>query len=231
MSRLPPPQIDESWKIALKEEWSKKYLQQLADFIAYERASDAPIYPPKPDVFNAFNYTPFDKVKVVIIGQDPYHGPGQAHGLSFSVPKNVTQPPSLKNIFKELQDDLEVATPNHGCLTSWAEQGVMMLNAILTVRARMPRSHHGRGWEEFTDAVVSALVKREDPVIFVLWGKTAQEKCRHILEETTNRHFVLSSPHPSPYSAHNGFFGSRPFSKINELLKKQGKEPINWAIA
>lgn len=225
-----PPQLDESWREALKDEWSKKYVQELASFLSTERAGSIPIYPSKLDVFNAFNHTPFDQVKVVIIGQDPYHGPGQAHGLSFSVPKEVAQPPSLKNIFKELQEDLGIAPPKHGCLTGWAKQGVLMLNAILTVRAHTPQSHNGKGWETFTDAVVSALISREDPAIFVLWGKTAQEKCRRILEKTTNRHFVLTAAHPSPYSAYSGFFGCKHFSKINELLKKQGKEPINWAL-
>jgi uracil-DNA glycosylase len=230
MSILPPPQMEESWKIALKEEWGKNYLQELAVFVAKERSGSEAVYPSKGDVFNAFNLTPFEKVKVIIIGQDPYHGPGQAHGLSFSVPPSIPQPPSLKNIFKELQDDLGIMPPKHGCLIPWAKQGVMLLNAVLTVRAHTPRSHYGKGWELFTDAVVARLVRREDPAIFVLWGKTAQEKCRHILEQTMNRHFILMAPHPSPYSVHSGFFGCRHFSKINDLLKKQGKEPINWVI-
>jgi uracil-DNA glycosylase len=230
MTFLPPPQLEASWREALKEEWTKAYLRELCDFLAKERSGSTPIYPSKINVFNAFKHTPFEKVKVVIIGQDPYHGPGQAHGLSFSVPHLIAQPPSLKNIFKELQEDLGITPPRHGCLISWAEQGVLMLNAILTVRAHSPGSHHGKGWEEFTDAVVKQLVQREDPVIFVLWGKSAQDKCKHLLEATKNRHFVLMAPHPSPYSVHSGFFGSRHFSKINELLKKQNKEPINWAI-
>ena len=227
----PPPQLEKSWKEALKAEWSKKYLQDLGAFLAAERTGPLPIYPEKSLVFNAFNHTPFSAVKVVIMGQDPYHGPGQAHGLSFSVPRGVAQPPSLKNIFKELEDDLKVTPPSHGCLTAWADQGVLLLNAILTVRANTPRSHYGQGWEAFTDEVVRILAQREDPVVFVLWGKTAQEKCRHILEQTTHRHFVLMAPHPSPYSVHSGFFGCRHFSKINELLKKQTKEPINWVIS
>lgn len=227
MFAMPPPQLEKSWKDALSAEWSKEYLQQLAAFVAQERGA-YPVYPPKNQVFNAFSLTPFDRVKVVIMGQDPYHGPGQAEGLSFSVAEGVRQPPSLKNIFKELQDDLGIEPPKSGSLVHWAEQGVLLLNATLTVRARMPRSHYGKGWEAFTDAVVKALSERKDPVIFVLWGQSAKEKCSHILGESKERHFLLASPHPSPYSAHSGFFGSRPFSKINELLKKQGKEPIQW---
>ena len=226
---MPPPQLEESWKKALQEEWPKKYLEELAQFLAEERAHGA-VYPSKQDVFNAFNSTPFEQVKVVIVGQDPYHGPDQAHGLSFSVPVGIPQPPSLKNIFKELQEDLGIIPPNHGSLTSWAKQGVLMLNAILTVRAHTPKSHYGKGWEQFTDAVINRLADREDPIIFVLWGKTAQEKCRHILESTRQRHFVLMAPHPSPYSVHSGFFGCKHFSKINEVLTKQGKEPINWTL-
>lgn len=227
---LPPPQLEQSWKEALKDEWTKPYLSQLATFVNQERASGTPVYPAKQEVFNAFNQTPFDKVKVVIIGQDPYHGPNQAHGLSFSVPYGVNPPPSLKNIFKELKEDLGIDSPNHGCLSAWAKQGVLMLNATLTVRAHTPASHHGKGWEAFTDAVVASLCTREDPVIFVLWGKAAQDKCRQILAKAGNRHFILTAAHPSPYSASFGFFGCRHFSKINEILKTQGKEPIQWAL-
>lgn len=230
MSILPPPQLEQSWKEALKEEWSKPYMHALASFLAAERQGTAPVYPSKENVFTAFKQTPFEKVKVVIIGQDPYHGEGQAHGLSFSVPPHMSQPPSLKNIFKEIEEDLGIKPPSHGCLVSWAQQGVLMLNAILTVRAHTPRSHYGKGWEQFTDGVVARLAARGDPVIFVLWGKTAQEKCRPILAQTKNPHFVLMAPHPSPYSVYSGFFGCKHFSKINELLKQQGKEPINWAI-
>jgi uracil-DNA glycosylase len=226
---LPPPQLEESWKKILQNEWEKRYLKDLADFIARERAS-AQIFPPKQDVFNAFQHTPFDQTKVVIIGQDPYHGQGQAHGLSFSVLPGIMRPPSLKNIFKELEADLGIPQPTHGFLQSWANQGVLLLNAVLTVRAREPGSHQGKGWEQFTDAVVRKLCERKDPVIFVLWGKTAQEKCRQILQETKIRHYVLTASHPSPYSAYSGFFGCRHFSKINDLLKRQGKEPLNWKI-
>ncbi len=226
---LPPPQLENSWKEILKDEWAKPYLATLAAFVGQEREQYT-VYPPKQEVFSAFQHTPYDKVKVVIIGQDPYHGQGQAHGLSFSVRPTVPPPPSLKNIFKELQTDLQVSCPPHGCLTKWAEQGVLLLNAILTVREGQPRSHAGKGWEQFTDAVVARLCERKDPVIFALWGKDAQEKCRHILGETTGRHYVLTAAHPSPYSANNGFFGCRHFSKINELLKKLGKKPIDWTL-
>ena len=228
---LPPSQLEESWKDALKQEWSKPYLNDLATFVANERASGAPIYPQKTDVFSAFNHAPFDKTNVVIVGQDPYHGPGQAHGLSFSVPPSVPQPPSLKNIFKELQNDLSITPSLEGSLVSWAKQGVLMLNAVLTVRAHQPYSHSGKGWELFTNAVLACLYERADPVIFVLWGKAAQEKCRSVLSEKANRAFVLTAPHPSPFSAHSGFFGCHHFSKINELLKRQRKKPINWAIS
>lgn len=224
---LPPPQLEESWKKILHEEWNKPYLRDLAAFVAKERSTTA-VYPPKSDVFNAFK-VPYDKVQVVIIGQDPYHGEGQAHGLSFSVLPGVPIPPSLKNIFKELNADLGIPIPTHGNLEKWAKQGVMMLNAVLTVRAHTPASHQGHGWEEFTDSAVKALLEREDPVIFVLWGKSAQEKCKHFAESAKSRHYILTSAHPSPYSA-TGFFGCRHFSKINDLLKRQGKAPIDWAL-
>ncbi len=224
-----PPQLEKTWQEKLKNEWQKPYLLDLGAFLAAERKS-ASVYPPSAEVFQAFNETPFDQVQVVIIGQDPYHGQNQAHGLSFSVKQGIKQPPSLKNIFKELQDDLGLAPPNHGCLSTWARQGVLMLNSVLTVRSGQPRSHHGKGWEAFTDTVVDLLVARKDPVIFLLWGKDAGEKCRKILSQNHHSHFVLTSPHPSPYSAHSGFFGSRPFSKINDLLKKQGKKEISWRI-
>lgn len=224
---LPPPQLEESWKNALQGEWSKPYMAELAAFLAKERASGIPIYPAKQDVFNAFQYAPYEQVKVVIIGQDPYHGPEQAHGLSFSVRPHIPAPPSLKNIFKELQADLGLSLSN-GYLAGWASQGVLMLNNVLTVRAHEPRSHAGKGWEQFTDAVVAKLCERKDPVIFVLWGKDAQEKCRNALAGAQTRHYILTAAHPSPYSASNGFFGCRHFSKINDLLKRQGKELIDW---
>jgi uracil-DNA glycosylase len=222
-----PPQLEKSWQEVLKEEWEKPYIQKLADFLAQERASKTPIYPPKHEVFAAFQKTPFEKVKVLIMGQDPYHGPGQAHGFSFSVKPEVKMPPSLKNIFKELTQDLQIPPPEHGCLLNWAEQGVLMLNAVLTVRENEPLSHRKKGWEEFTDAVISKLSNRQDPVIFVLWGKAAEEKCRSILDSNP-AHIVLTAAHPSPYSAHSGFFGCQHFSKINQHLKKLGKDPIDW---
>lgn len=225
---MTPFLLEPSWQEALSEELNKPYLLHLAAFLERERRfGSKPVYPPQELVFSAFQYTPFHAVQVVIMGQDPYHGPGQAHGLSFSVPRGVKPPPSLLNIFKERASDLEAPIPDHGCLVEWARQGVLLLNATLTVSEGEPLSHHGKGWELFTDAVIRALKDREDPLIFVLWGKSAQEKGR-CLEETVGakRHFILKAPHPSPYSAHQGFFGSRPFSQINTLLAQQGKRPI-----
>jgi len=228
---MPLFEIEPSWLNVLQDELQQPYMTSLAAFIAGERAQGNSIYPPAELVFNAFWKTPFQKVQVLIMGQDPYHGAGQAHGLSFSVPKGVPPPPSLQNIFKELSQDLQVPPATHGCLLQWAEQGVMMLNALLTVRKGEPMSHQGKGWEKFTDAVVRKLCEREDPVIFVLWGKAAQEKCRLEGENISySRHYFLKAPHPSPMSAHQGFFNSKPFSKVNELLAKQGKPPINWAL-
>lgn len=215
-----------SWQEALLEELEKPYLATLTAFVEKERKTHV-VYPPRDLVFNAFWKTPYDKVKVVIIGQDPYHGAGQAHGLSFSVPRDVPTPPSLKNIYKELESDLGIAIPNHGCLLSWAEQGVFLLNATLTVRAGEAASHQGRGWELFTHEVVAALARREEPLVFILWGKSAEEKCRGAGLDPT-RHLILKSPHPSPFSAHNGFFGSRPFSKANQFLQEKGLAPIDW---
>jgi len=228
---ISPFEIEPTWKAALSHEWRQPYLLHLAAFLEKERASGVPIFPPKELVFNAFYRTPFDKVKVVIVGQDPYHGPGQAHGLSFSVPKGVPPPPSLQNIFKELSTDIGMRTPSHGCLISWAEQGVMLLNATLTVRQGSPLSHHGRGWELFTDAVITKLGERLDPIIVVLWGGSARKKCAHIQSLSESRgHVILTAAHPSPLSARNGFFGCRHFSKINQLLQQQGKTAINWNL-
>lgn len=225
-----PFQLEPSWKKALRDELTEPYLRELAAFIARERASSA-IYPPEPLVFNAFWKTPFDKVEVVIVGQDPYHGEGQAHGLCFSVPKGVAPPPSLQNIYKELKADLGIATAPHGCLLKWAEQGVFLLNATLTVRKGEPLSHHGKGWERFTDAVIAKLVAREDPLVFILWGKSAQDKCKNALMHSKGQHLILKSAHPSPLSAHQGFLGSKPFSQANDFLIKNGKKPIEWMLS
>lgn len=226
-----PFDLGSSWNAMLKEELQKPYLQQLAAFVDLERTSTVPIYPPPEHTFNAFLKTPFDQVKVVIMGQDPYHGPGQAHGLSFSVPPGIRPPPSLMNIFKEMEADLKIAPPQHGCLLSWAEQGVLLLNATLTVRQGQPLSHAGRGWEAFTDAVIEKIASRDQPVIFVLWGKSAQNKCRHLyplIEQ--KKHCLLTSTHPSPFSAYQGFLGCRHFSQINQALARLQKEPIRWEI-
>lgn len=218
-----------SWHEVLKEELAKPYITELKRFLAQEKLENKKIYPPEELIFNAFLHTPFEEVKVVIMGQDPYHGPGQAHGLSFSVPCGVPQPPSLKNIFKEQKEDLGIDLPKEGCLSSWAKQGVLLLNATLTVRANEPKSHYGYGWEFFTNAVISKLVERKEPLVFVLWGKSAQEKTSAVLEKKITSHVVLTAAHPSPFSAHR-FFGCRHFSQVNQLLKDWGKEPINWQI-
>lgn len=226
-----PLDIEQSWKRVLKEEFDKIYMMQLATFLEREWSTGQQVFPPKHLIFNTFWTTPFDAVRVVIVGQDPYHGHGQAHGLSFSVPEGVPVPPSLRNIYKELKDDVGIIPPNHGCLISWAKQGVMLLNATLTVRQGEPLSHHKQGWERFTDAAILKLAEREKPVIFVLWGRNAQEKCQSILsQKRTVPHLVLKAAHPSPFSARNGFFGSRPFSKINDQLKKWGEVPIDWTL-
>jgi len=221
--------MEASWLGQLGAEFEKPYMAELESFLAKEIASGAVVYPPFELIFNAFCQTPFRETKVVIIGQDPYHGPSQAHGLSFSVPKGVPLPPSLQNIFKELKEDLQVPTPPHGCLIDWAKQGVLLLNATLTVRADEPKSHHGRGWELFTDRVVQLLCSRSEPVVFLLWGKSALDKFQHI-DCKTSQHLVLTAPHPSPLSAHSGFLGCRHFSKVNEFLKKIGSTPIDWKI-
>jgi uracil-DNA glycosylase len=214
--------METSWLERLEEEFEKPYMKELESFLAKEES-----YPPLKDVFNAFCYTPFDEVKVVIMGQDPYHGAGQAHGLSFSVPKGVAVPPSLGNIYKELRDDLGIPPSSHGCLIEWAKQGVLLLNATLTVRPNEPKSHYGQGWETFTDRAVALLCERKEPIVFLLWGKSAAERGDSISSKT---HLALKAPHPSPFSAHSGFFGCRHFSKTNEFLKRNGMTPINWAL-
>lgn len=215
-----------SWQEALKEELKKPYLINLLAFVEKERKNEI-IFPPRELVFNAFFKTPYEKVRVVIMGQDPYHGEGQAHGLSFSVPKGTPLPPSLKNIYLELEKDLGIAKPSHGCLIEWANQGVFLLNATLTVRKGQPNSHHGKGWELFTDSVVKALSLKKEPLVFILWGKSAQDKFSKVSFHS-DYHLVIKSPHPSPFSAHSGFFGSRPFSKANDFLISKGLLPIQW---
>lgn len=221
-------QIDNSWKDVLKEEFAKPYFEQIVFFLKTEKASGKKIYPAGSNIFNAFNKTPFDKVKVVILGQDPYHGHGQAHGLSFSVLPGVKVPPSLQNIFKEINTDLGVENLlKNGDLTHWAEQGVLLLNAALTVRDGEPMSHAKFGWAQFTDAVIRTISDKKENVVFLLWGKFAQDK--QILIDT-NSHYVLKAAHPSPLSAHNGFFGCKHFSKTNEILVKLGENPIDWKL-
>lgn len=217
-------QIEESWKKHLAPEFEKDYFVQLTDFVRNEYAHTT-VYPPGRLIFNAFNLCPFDRVKVVIIGQDPYHGPGQAHGLCFSVNDGIALPPSLQNIFKEIQADLGKPIPTSGNLTRWAEQGVLMLNATLTVRAHAAGSHQRRGWEEFTDAAIRALNNEREHLVFILWGAYAQKKGAFI---DRSRHLVLTSAHPSPLSAHNGFFGNHHFSLTNDYLRAHGQTPIDW---
>ena len=219
--------IEPSWKQILKDEFNKPYFQQIALHIKTEKAQGKIIYPPGSLIFNAFNTTPFTKLKVVILGQDPYHGPGQAHGLCFSVQYGVAPPPSLVNIFKELHDDLGIAIPAHGNLTHWAEQGVFLLNASLTVRAGEPMSHARIGWATFTDSVIKKISDNKSNVVFLLWGKFAQEK-RTLIDES--RHCILRSVHPSPLSAHAGFFGCKHFSKTNEYLMSKGIDPVDWGL-
>ena len=218
--------IDDTWYHALQSEFSKDYWKSLTDTIRglYKKKT---IYPNPKKVLNAFDSTPFDKVKVVIIGQDPYHGPGQAHGLSFSVKSNTKIPPSLMNIYKELNSDLDIAIPSTGNLQSWADEGVLLLNTILTVEANQANSHKGLGWEKFTKATIRVVDQELKNIVFMLWGKQAQSFSSMIDE---NRHHILSAPHPSPLSAHNGFVGCKHFSKANEYLKKSSKAPINWTI-
>ncbi len=219
--------IEPSWKEVLKDEFNKPYFQQIALHIKTEKSQGKIIYPPGSLIFNAFNTTPFDNVKVVILGQDPYHGPGQAHGLCFSVQQGVPPPPSLVNIFKELQEDLGVYIPGHGNLTHWAEQGVFLLNASLTVRAAEPMSHAKIGWAQFTDEVIKKISALKEHVVFILWGKFAQEK-KILIDET--KHCILRSVHPSPLSAHAGFFGCKHFSKANAYLMNKGIDPVDWKL-
>lgn len=220
------PPISNDWLLPLKPEFGKPYYKKLYYTIT-EEYRERQIFPPADDIFNAFAYTPLHNVKAVILGQDPYHGEGQAHGLCFSVKPDVEIPPSLVNIYKELQDDCGCQIPNHGYLTKWAEQGVLLLNTVLTVRAHQANSHRGIGWEEFTDAAIRILNEQDRPIVFILWGRPAQMK-KSMLNNP--KHLILEAPHPSPLSAYRGFFGSRPFSRTNKFLVQHGVEPIDWRI-
>lgn len=221
------PPITNDWADALKPEYKKPYYKDLYAKVNEEYGSGRTIYPPADDIFNAFHLTPLSDVKCVIIGQDPYHGPGQAHGLCFSVRPEVDIPPSLVNIYKELQDDLGCYIPNNGYLVKWAKQGVLLLNSVLTVRAHQAFSHQGIGWEQFTDAVINILNEQDRPIVFLLWGRPAQQKAARL---NNPNHLILKAPHPSPLSAYRGFFGCKHFSMANEFLKEHGVEPIDWQI-
>jgi len=220
-------QLHPSWLAVIGNELEKPYMQALRHFLKEEKTDGKVIYPPSSLIFNAFNHAPFDKVRVVIIGQDPYHGPNQAHGLSFSVPNGVALPPSLLNIYKEVSADLNIQMSRNGDLTAWADQGVLLLNAILTVERAKAGAHQGKGWEAFTDAAIAALNEHREDLVFVLWGSYAQKKGAFIDEKN---HLVLKSVHPSPLSAHRGFFGNHQFSHINQHLVKKGQTPINWQL-
>ena len=219
--------LDESWKGALAEEFASPYMTVLRQFLVSKKAAGKRIFPAGSQWFRALDLTPLDKVRVVILGQDPYHGAGQAHGLCFSVPSGVRPPPSLINIFKELQDDLGIAPAGHGNLENWGSQGVLLLNSVLTVEMAQAASHQGKGWERFTDAIIRKVNAAPQPVVFILWGSYAQKKAAFV---DTSRHLVLKSVHPSPLSAYNGFFGSKPFSQANAFLTAQGHAPIDWSL-
>ena len=221
------PKIEESWKKVLLEEFQKPYFETLKSFLVEEKKHYT-IYPSGQNIFAAFEHTPFENVEVVILGQDPYHGVGQAHGLSFSVQDGVPHPPSLQNIFKELKDDLGCNIPKSGNLTAWAKQGVFLLNTVLTVRASEANSHRNQGWENFTDAVIKTLSTQKEHLVFILWGSPAGAKASLI---DGKKHLILRAPHPSPLSSYRGFFGSKPFSKSNDYLVSKGKKPINWCLA
>jgi len=220
-------QIEQSWKDVLQPEFDKPYFEQIAAFLKTEKQAGKTIYPAGKDIFNAFNTTPFDEVKLVILGQDPYHNPGQAHGLSFSVPVGVAAPPSLVNMFKEIETDLGIPRPNHGNLEKWAKQGVLLLNASLTVELNQPMSHSKIGWHDFTNSVIRILSEKKDKLVFLLWGGFAKSKLELI---DSKKHYVLTAAHPSPLSAYNGFYGCRHFSKANKWLEEQGLSPIDWSL-
>lgn len=222
------PKIEATWLEALKTEFEQPYFEMIKQFLVKEKQANKIIYPPGPHIFNAFNLTPFDKVKVVILGQDPYHGPGQAHGLSFSVQEGIPNPPSLKNIFVEIEQDLGLPVPSTGDLTKWAEQGVFLLNASLTVEARQANSHQGIGWQQFTDGVIRKLSEKREGLVFMLWGGFAKKKAKLI---DKSKHHILQSGHPSPLSANRGYwFGNKHFSQANALLEQQGAEAIDWSL-
>ena len=218
--------IGNSWDTVLREEFKKEYYLKLREFLKQEYGQGT-VYPDPDNIFNALKLTSYEDAKAVIIGQDPYHEPGQAQGLSFSVPRGMKQPPSLVNIFKEMQADLGIRPPDHGCLEGWAREGVLLLNAVLTVREHQANSHRGKGWENFTDSIIEALNNREKPLVFILWGNNAKAKEKLI---TSPRHHIITGAHPSPLSAHNGFWGGRYFSGTNDFLEEQGIEPINWKL-
>ncbi|MEK7070136.1 MAG: uracil-DNA glycosylase [Patescibacteria group bacterium] len=225
---FPYPQLEKGWKKALAEEFGAEYMKELKKKLEKEMKAGIVVYPPVKQIFNAFNLTPFDKVKVVVLGQDPYHGKGQAHGLSFSVPKGIKPPPSLVNIFKEIESDLNVKiSKTNGNLEDWAKQGVLLLNSVLTVRANSPASHRNFGWEKLTDTVIKTLSDKKEQLVFLLWGKFAQKKESLI---DASKHFILKAPHPSPFSANSGFFGCKHFSKTNEYLIKTSQTPIKWTV-
>lgn len=227
MQIVNPANIHSSWRSVLQHEFGKPYMTALNHYLKREQTAGKAIFPPSPQLFNAFHATPFKQVKIVVLGQDPYHGRGQAHGLCFSVLPGMRIPPSLRNIYKELESDLGTASATHGCLQPWAEQGVLLLNAVLTVEEGHAGAHQGQGWEFFTDAVIHALAEQRKGLVFVLWGAQAQKKGAFI---DSQRHLVLRAPHPSPFSAHRGFFGSKPFSEANRWLQSRTQEPINWAL-
>lgn len=216
--------ITNDWAPLLRDEFKKPYYLKLKDFLHFEYAAKT-VFPQKMDILNALHYTPFHKVKVVVLGQDPYHGPGQANGLSFSVQRNIKQPPSLVNIFKELKSDIGCSLPHHGDLSCWAKQGVLLLNTVLTVRNGQAHSHRNKGWETFTDKIIQLLNNKNHPIVYILWGKAAQSKETLI---QTEKHYIIKAPHPSPLSAYRGFFGSKPFSKTNTILNKLQLSPIDW---
>jgi uracil-DNA glycosylase len=221
------PKIEPSWLEVLQDEFEKPYFAEIKQYLLHEKQAGKIVYPPGSLIFNAFNLTPFNKVKVVILGQDPYHGHGQAHGLCFSVPEGITPPPSLVNIFKEIKDDLGIQPPQHGNLEHWAKQGVLLLNAFLTVRANEPASHSKIGWEHFTNAVIKKLSEEKDGLIFLLWGKFAQNK-ENLIDPF--KHHILKAAHPSPFSVHSGFYGCKHFSKTNNILENKGKQIIDWSL-